>query len=298
MPHDPKAMDAEAPRDEVAAIGTRSIGDIIAEIRNLSAEQVEQVLRHQREKGVRFGVAAVALGFASSDDVLFALSQQFHYPYASERERIASPELVTINQPFSRQAEAFRSIRSQLTMRLAFENGSARRALAVVSTSSGDGKTYFSANLGVALAQLGSRTLVVDADLREPRLHEVFNLANGSGLSGILAGRAESRPVQQVANVPGLFVLPAGVVPPNPQELVERPAFGLLMRELIGKFDHVVVDTPSTTHGADAAVIAARAGSALVLARKDESRVEAMRALIRDLSGTPASIAGVIFNEH
>ncbi len=293
-----RMMGADGSQDSVVPSANRTIGDIISETRNLSAEQVEQILQYQREKSVRFGVAAVALGFASSEDVLFALSQQFHYPYAQESERKASPELVTLNEPFSRQAESFRSIRSQLTMRGAFENGSARRALAVVSTSPADGKTFFAANLGVALAQLGSRTLVVDADLREPRMHEVFNLTNGSGLSGILAGRAESRPVQQVVNVPGLFVLPAGVVPPNPQELVERSAFGLLMRELISKFDHVVVDTPSATHGADAAVIAARAGAALVLARKDQSRVDSLRGLIRDLSGTPASIAGVIVNEY
>ena len=172
-----------------------------------------------------------------------------------------------------------------------------RRALAVVSTSSGDGKTFFAANLAVTLAQLGTRTLVVDADLRGPRLHEVFNLPNRAGLSDSLAGRSESQVVQQVTSVPGLFVLPAGVTPPNPQELVERAAFGLLMRELVAKFDHVVVDTPAADYGADAAVIAARCGAALVLTRKDQSRVAAVQGLIADLSGTPASVAGVIVNE-
>ena len=74
--------------------------------------------------------------------------------------------------------------------------------------------------------------------------------------------------MQQVPGVPGLFLLPVGVTPPNPLELVERPAFGLLMRELTSKFDHVVVDTPAAEYGADAAVIAARCGAALVVARK------------------------------
>ena len=289
---------APPPREARSPGADRSIGDIIAELRNLSAEQVEQILRYQQEHDVRFGEAAVALGLASSDDVLFALSLQFNYPYAAEPQRKASPELVTLNAPFSHAAESFRSIRSQLMMRLAFENGSARRALAVVSTSPKDGKTFFAANLGVTLAQLGTRTLVVDADLRGPRLHEVFNLPNkGSGLSGILAGRTENQVVQQVVGVPGLFVLPAGVTPPNPQELVERTAFGLLMRELVSKFDHVVVDTPAAGYGADAAVIAARCGAALVLTRKDASRVDAVQGLLGDLAGTPAVIAGVIVNE-
>lgn len=291
------APEPAAPREAQAGTTERTIGDILAEIRNLSADQVEQILEYQLKHEVRFGEAAVALGLASSDDVLFALSLQFNYPYAAEPQRKASPELVTLNAPFSYAAESFRSIRSQLMMRMAFEEGAVRRALAVVSTSSGDGKTFFAANLAVTLAQLGTRTLVVDADLRGPRLHEVFNLPNRAGLSGILAGRSESQVVQQVTSVPGLFVLPAGVTPPNPQELVERAAFGLLMRELVAKFDHVVVDTPAADYGADAAVIAARCGAALVLTRKDQSRVAAVQGLIADLSGTPASVAGVIVNE-
>ncbi len=279
------------------AVLDRSIGDIIAETRHLSAEQVEQILAHQRERGIRFGEAAIQLGFASTDDVLFALAQQFHYPYAPEEQRKLSPELVALNQPFSAQAESFRAIRSQLMMRLFNDQHESRRALAVVSPNSGDGKTFFAANLAVALAQLGGRTLIVDADLRGPRQHEVFKLTNNSGLSGILSGRVESQVVQQVPGVSSLFVLPVGITPPNPLELVERPAFGLLVRELVSKFDHVVVDTPAAEYGSDSAVIAARCGAALVLARKDASRVGALEDLMADLSQGSSKIAGVIVNE-
>lgn len=280
-----------------AAVQDRSIGAIISETRNLTAEQVEQILVHQRKTGVRFGQAAIALGFASADDVLFALAQQFHYPYAAEEQRKLSPELVALNQPFSLQAEAFRAIRSQVMMRVFGEADAPRRALAVVSPDSGDGKTYFAANLAVTLAQLGGRTLLVDADLRAPRQHDVFNVRNDAGLSGILSGRAEAQVVQQVAGVPSLFILPVGITPPNPVELVERPAFGLLIRELVAKFDHVVVDTPAAALGSDASVIAARCGNALVVARKNSSRMSALQDLIASLTGTPARVAGVIVNE-
>lgn len=279
------------------SVQDRSIGSIISETRNLSAEQVEQILAYQRQKAVRFGEAAVALGFASTDDVLFALAQQFHYPYAAEEQRKASPELVALNQPFSVQAEAFRAIRSQVMMRVFSEAEPGRRALAVVSPDSGDGKTFFAANLAVTLAQLGGRTLVVDADLRSPRQHEVFNVRNDAGLSGILSGRAESQVIQQVAGVHNLFVLPVGITPPNPVELVERPAFGLLMRELVSKFDHVIVDTPAASRGADASVIATRCGHAMVVARKNHSGVSALQDLVASLTGTPAHVAGVIVNE-
>jgi chain length determinant protein tyrosine kinase EpsG len=285
-------------RPEEGPVHDRSIGDIIAETRNLSAEQVEQILAHQRDKGMRFGEAAIALGFASTDDVLFALAQQFHYPYAAEEQRKLSPELVTLNQPFSSQAEAFRATRSQLIVRVFAEQEQPRRALAVVSPDTGDGKTFFAANLAVTLAQLGGRTLLVDADLRGPRQHEVFNLPNATGLSGILAGRAETKVVQQVTGVPSLFLLPGGITPPNPLELMERPSFSLLIRELVSKFDHVVVDTPAAAHGADCTVIAARCGAAVVVARKNASRVQRLQDLVATLGEGTTKMAGVIVNDY
>jgi protein-tyrosine kinase len=280
------------------AVHDRSIGSIISETRNLSSEQVEQILGYQREKGVRFGEAAIALGYASADDVLFALAQQFHYPYAPEERRRLNPELVALNQPFSAQAEAFRAIRSQITARVFAEDEVVRRALAVVSPNSGDGKTFFAANLAVTLAQLGGRTLLIDADMRGPRQHEVFGLENNAGLSGILSGRSESKVVQQAQGIPSLFVLPVGITPPNPLELVERPAFSLLIRELMAKFDHVIVDTPAMIYGADATCIAARCGAALVIARRNESRVDALQAMVATLADTPAMLAGVVMNEY
>ena len=280
-----------------AQLTDRSIGSIIAETRNLSADQVERILAHQKERGLRFGEAAVALGFASNDDVMHALSQQFHYPYAADSQRKANPELVSLNQPFGVQAESFRAIRTQIMMRL-YNEGQERRALAIVSPDAGDGKSFFAANLAVTLAQLGGRTLLIDADMRGPRQHEVFGIGNAGGLSGVLSGRAETQVIQQIDGVPSLFVLPVGITPPNPLELVERPAFGLLIRELLGKFAHVIVDTPAAAYGSDSEVIAARCGAALVVARQHKSRVASLQELVMNLSESPARLAGVIFNEY
>ena len=173
-----------------------------------------------------------------------------------------------------------------------------RRALAVISPDTLDGKTYCAANLAASLAQLGGRTLLVDADLRGPRLHQVYGLDNRSGLSNMLNGRADSQAIQQIAGVPSLFVLPTGTTPPNPLELVERPGFALLMRELAAKFDHVVVDTPAAVFGADASVIAVRCGAALVIARKDASRVALLQDLVGSLEGFQVKVAGAVMNEY
>ncbi len=278
-----------------------SIGAIISQTRNLSAEQVEQVLAYQREHGLRFGDAAVQLGFASTDDVLFALAQQFQYPVAPTVGPTLSPELVSLSKPFGPQAEAFRAARSQLLMRLQQE-GRERRALAVVSPEAGDGKSFFCANLGVALAQLGGRTLLIDADMRHPRLHQLFHLegqgGGREGLADVLSGRAGQSVIRQVEGVPSLFVLPVGTQPPNPLELVERPAFGLLLRDLLGRFDHVLIDTPAAALGSDGIVIAARAGAAVVLARRHQSRMAALQDLVGSFAHSPAEILGVVINEH
>jgi protein-tyrosine kinase len=278
------------------SVHERFLGDIIRQTNSLTVDQVEQILDYQRQKGVRFGEAAIALGLATDRDVLFALSQQFHYPYVSDEKHAPSEELVVASKPFSQQAEAFRAIRSQLMMRV-FNGDGMKPALAVVSPDPNDGKTYFCANIAVALSQLGGRTLLVDADMRGPRQHSLFGLENSSGLSGILSGRSDGTVIQKVPDLPSLYVLPVGPIPPNPMELVERPAFGLLMRELISKFDYVIVDTPAAQFGSDSTVIAARCGAALAIARRGTSRLGALEELVSGLVVTPAKLAGVIMNE-
>jgi chain length determinant protein tyrosine kinase EpsG len=275
----------------------RAIGELIRDARNLSAEDVERISKYQREHKMRFGEAAIALGLANAEDVLFALSQQFQYAYADEDRRRANPELVALTQPFGHQAEAFRAIRSQILLRTHSEDETQRRALAVVSPDTGDGKTYFVANLAVALAQLGGKVLVVDADMRGARMHQIFGLDNSRGLSNLLAGRGGKNVVKAVADVPNLWVIPVGVQPPNPLELVEGPAFGLLLRELNSKFDHVLIDTPASVFGTDGVVIAARCGAALVVARRNASKVARLQDLVVALQSGHSRLAGVVMNE-
>ena len=275
----------------------KSIGELISEANNLSPAQIEQILGYQRENGVRFGEAAVALGMADTDDVLWALAQQFHYPYANEGKSSLDPELVVGVSPFSDQAEAFRTIRSHLIMKVYSTEGP-RPAIAVLSPDSGDGRTYFAANLAVAFSQLPGRTLLIDANMRNPRLHELFKLPDRSGgLSSILSGRSASKVIQAVKELPNLFVLPVGATPPNPLELLERPAFDLLMRELKTRFDRIIVDTPAASQGTDGAVIAARCGAVLLLSSQNKSRMPALYELTKTVGMSSARIVGAIVNE-
>lgn len=287
---------SEFPETTQAAEG-RSIGEIISHANNLSPDQVEQILAHQRSHGLRFGEAAVALGLVNSDDVLWALAQQFHYPYSVDSSTKLSAELVVATKPFSEQAEAFRSMRSHLIMRM-YSDNRPRKALAILSADSGDGKSYFAANLATAFSQLSGRTLLIDANMRSPKQHEIFGLKTQAvGLSAILSGRASGSVICPVKELPNLFVMPVGTTPPNPLELLERPAFGILIRELLPRFDHIIVDTPSATQGVDYAVIAAKAGAALIVARQDKTHMYALQEMLHTVSLGPTEIAGTVMNE-
>lgn len=292
----PDSILMEEPQPE-ANQKTKAIGELIRDARNLTADDLDQISRYQRENNLRFGEAAIALGLADAEDVLQALSQQFKYAYADEEHRKSTPELVMLNQPFGHQAEAFRATRSQILMRTQSETKETRRPLAVVSPDSGDGKTYFCANLAVALAQLGGKVLVVDADMRGARMHQVFGVANTAGLSSVLSGRGGKGVVKPVPGIPNLYVVPVGVQPPNPLELVEGPAFGILLREVAIKFDHVIVDTPAAVFGSDGVVIASRCGSALVVTRKDANKVAKLHELVDSLQAGQVRLAGVVMNE-
>lgn len=278
----------------------RPIGELLRSERGLSEAQLARVAAHQRETGLRFGEAAVALDLVSHDDVLWALSQQFDYPYAADGPCARHPELVVASDPFSPRAEVFRDLCSQVLM-LAEDGERTRRVLGVLSPDCGDGKTYLAANLAAALSQVGRRTLLIDADMRAPRQHAIFGLDSATGLSHALVGRAAlsaSSAVHAVPGLPSLFVMPAGALPPNPIELLQRPAFAQLIQELLGKFDHVVVDTPAMARGADARVIAARCGTTLAVGRKGTTRLADLHQLIGALSTGRSRLAGVVMNEH
>ncbi len=296
----PLAHPVDAPRAaEPAAesvVKEVPIGEIFRETRRLDAAQIESVLAYQRQHGVLFGEAAIALELVDNHEVLWALSRQFHYPYAPQGRKQFPPELIAATTPFSSVSETFRSIRSQLIRRA--EQDAQRRALAVVSADSGDGKTFFAANLAIAFSQLGRRTLLIDGDMRSPRLHKVFGIDNSRGLSSILAGRLSARVLAPITDLPSLFVLPVGVAPPNPLELLESPAFGLLIQELLGKFDHVIIDSPSAIVGADAGVIAARSGAFVSVARLGQTCMASMIELVESLRDSTTLSLGFVLNEH
>lgn len=275
---------------------SRAIGALLMDAGRITPEAAERILALQKEKNLRFGEAAIELGLLTAEELQHALSRQFDYPYLLPDDNSITQEVVAAFKPFSPAVERLRALRSQLMLRC-LNPDSENRSLAIVSPGNGEGRSYIAANLAVVFSQLGERTLLIDADLRTPRQHQLFKLGNQAGLSAVLSGRIDGATViQRIPSLLGLSVLPAGAVPPNPQELLSRPAFGALLAHCRQQFDVVLIDTPAG-HTADAETAASHAGAALVIGRKHFTSTGHMQNLVQSLTRSGTSVIGAVLND-
>jgi protein-tyrosine kinase len=272
----------------------RPMGVILVDWGRLTPENAQRVLDFQKKAGLPFGEAGIAMGLLTEEDVRQVLSLQFGHVTVPE-DASFSNDLIAARQPDSDAVEHLRALRSQLMLRW-FENDARQSALAIVSPGVGEGRSYIAANLAVLFAQLGKRTLLIDADLRKPRQHRIFGLPGRVGLSAVLAGRAGWEAVNEIRSLPDLAVLPAGALPPNPQELLARAGFARLIEALRSKYEVILMDTPAASTCADAGTVAVRAGAALMLACRDRSSMPRLASLTDDLRQFGVTIVGAVLN--
>jgi protein-tyrosine kinase len=276
----------------------QSIGAILVESGRLTTLEAEQIARLQKEVGLNFGAAGVSLGILSVADIDFALARQYDYPYlVHDSETLLSKELVAALDPFSPAVESLRALRSQLSLRW-FNNQENSHALAVIGPQRGDGRSYLAANLAIVFSQLGQqRTLLIDANMRNPRQHELFGVSNGSGLSSILSGRRRLDSIHRIDHFANLSVLTAGPLAPNPQELLCRSAFAELLNECDVEFDVVLIDTPAGNDYADAQTICSLAGGAILAARCNHTNLDDARRMSADVARHGVEMLGVVLSE-
>lgn len=282
--------------DDALPAEERRVGEILVQAGRLTSENSALILEDQRARGLRFGDAGRELGLLSQADIEFALARQFDYPYLQPGEGHIADEVIAAFDPSCRQVESLRGLRSELMMRW-FDGQPAHKAVVVASAAPQEGRSFITANLAVVFAQLGQRTLLIDGDLRNPRQHRLFGIDNRLGLSTILAGRAGLEAVQHIVPLGKLSVLPSGVLPPNPQELLARPILLRLLDELAVHFDAILFDSSSAASGADAKTLAARAGAAIVLAHRNGSRYGELQNLLGSLKHAGAAIVGTVLND-
>lgn len=275
---------------------SQNLGGILVGSGKLSSTDIERVMELQRREGWRFGEAALRLRLINEKDLIHALHNQYDLPQFLPGTGPFSEELVAAYQPYHRRTEELRALRTQLLMRWYKRGDSARNVLAVVSPGHGEGRSYVAANLAVLFAQLGERTLLIDADLRNPGQHRIFNAPDRIGLSTVLSGRARADAIRPVAGFRNLRLLPAGAPPPNPLELLSRPALGNLLDEYASDFDVILLDTSPALNYSDAHTVSFSAGNAVVLTRKDHTRVEDTARVVRDLGNSNTNVVGTVLN--
>ena len=270
-----------------------TIGTLLLDAGKISPVDAESILRLQKEQGLLFGDAAKALGLITEEDIKLALSRQFDFPFLANAESGLSVELIAAYQPFSKQVEMLRAIRSQLMLRWFASGG---KALALASCDTQEGRSYLAANLAIVFSQLGERTLLIDANLRSPHQHELFNIGKKRGLSDVLAGRAELSVIERPPVFSDLSILVAGTHPPNPQELISR-GFEVCLKQLTQDYDVILLDTPAGKQGADAQLLASMAGGAVLLARQNSTHLSDLEHMRNLLEGSGVVCLGAVIND-
>ncbi len=269
-----------------------SIGALLLDAGKINPGDAEKIIKIQKQKNLKFGEAAKMMGLIEEQDIQKALSSQFDFPFLSADENFFSRDLIAAYQPFSSQVEALRAIRGQLMLRWLADH----KILSLTSPLRGEGRSYIAANLAIVFSQLGEKTLLIDADLRQPRQQTLFKLSSDLGLSDILAGRADQSVIARIPAFRDLSILPAGTIPPNPVELLSR-GFKTLIETLKDQFEVILVDTPSATQAIDSQVIGKCCCGNLLIARQHKTPLNDLKRLSHSLQDTGGYVVGVVINQ-
>nr|WP_218624356.1 MULTISPECIES: polysaccharide biosynthesis tyrosine autokinase [unclassified Nesterenkonia] len=199
--------------------------------------------------------------------------------------------LVVQVDPKSPRAESFRTLRTNLQF---VEVGESRRSFVFTSSIQGEGKSTTVANTAITMQEAGQRVLVIDADLRRPRIASYFGLEGAVGLTNVLIGKVDLADVVQYWGPHDLAVLPAGDIPPNPSELLGSPSMDALLRFVEDQFDIVLIDAPPLLPVTDAAVLATSATGAIVVVAAGKTHRQQLRGAVTSLENVGARLFGVI----
>ncbi|MBR4189559.1 MAG: polysaccharide biosynthesis tyrosine autokinase [Kiritimatiellae bacterium] len=219
-------------------------------------------------------------------------------PSAEDESGDDKPEsfdLYSVANPRSNFAESFRTIRTALAFTSA---DSALRSLAITSVFPSEGKSLIAINLAIAYANVGKRTLLVDTDMRKPRLQHVFPGGSKQGIADLLAADSQLEPgaLIQPTSVDNLFFLPAGTIPPNPVELLDSSRFDALLARLKSDFEMVIFDAPPSLSMADSMILGKRTDGILLVARAFSTNKFAARQVAQKFQAARVRVLGVLLN--
>ncbi len=309
-------MNAQSPQKEDASFVAEK--DLRAELIsrfNLSAEDIEKIYESMLPSDMGFSDAALRLGYVTQDEVTeaFAGARVLFAPEASSAvesalRKISSDrrivvrdgepltpgeQLMLAQDPYHPRSEKLRALRTELL--LLNETARSANIVPILSPGSNEGRSQLAAELAISFAQLGRRTLLVDADMRKPGQHFLFGSDNQYGLSRAIA--MQEKPMfHPVVGLPALRVLTAGPATSNPLELLSDGRFEKLMSEWRRNYEFIVLDTPPISQCADGLAVATLAGSFLLVSRSQHTSFKTTRSVLRRLETTQSKILGAVIN--
>lgn len=252
--------------------------------------------------GIGYLIEMADRSFRKPEDIIreFGVPIMGHIPFITEQRLKAAPEdskfdrsAVSVHLPRSRPAEAFRAIRTAVCFSAL---GGEHRVISVTSPAAGDGKSTLALNLAISLAQSGKKTVIIESDLRRPKVHKLTGADNKTGVVDALRGTLSLDDVIQRTQVPDLSVIPCGPRPKDPAELLARPEYERFLEDLRARFDYVIVDTPPVLAVTDPAGVAARVDGVIVCMRLSRHTRELGKRTIESLRDIGATVAGIVIN--
>ena len=202
-------------------------------------------------------------------------------------------ELITHGHPKSMLSEAYRNIRTSILLSFA---GKPPKTMVISSPNPAEGKTTTAINTAIALSQTGSRAIIIDADMRKPRIHNVFVRDNGVGLSSFLSGNIDLESIIRSSKVPNLCYIPAGPIPPNPSELLGSSLFKNMIQSLGNQFDQILFDSPPVLGFTDATILSTLVDGVILVVVGGKTPKENLQRAKEMLFHVDARILGVVIN--
>lgn len=208
---------------------------------------------------------------------------------------MVTDSIIVLNDPKSPAAEAYRMVRTNLDYtNIDHDN----KVMIVTSSKTQEGKTTTICNLAATLSQDGKKVLLVDCDLRKPRIHKLFNLSNQIGLTNILTNQNTlEEGIQQIEELPKLFIMPSGPIPPMPSELLGSKRMCQLLEDIAKDYDYVLIDTPPVLSVTDASIIAGKVDGVILTVAMGETHKDAIRTAVKSLERVEANMLGVILTK-
>lgn len=284
-------MVAISPRLKTALLIGTVLGLLFGIVAALTLEQLDRIIRTV-EDAEETGLTVLGVIPHIPENV----TTQSNYGRRKRRERVApvdNRDLIVHTHPKSSVAECCRTIRTNITFMSADRP---RKTLVVTSASPREGKTTVSISLAISLAQSGKRILIIDTDLRKPRIHRAFNKPLTRGVTSILVGEHSAKEAIYETEIAGLSMLACGPIPPNPSELLHTDQFHQLLAELGKHYDHLILDSPPMAVVTDAAILAPQVDGTILIVHTQRTTRDALRSALRQLRDVNGHLVGGILN--